>query len=207
MTRAFTGIYAVVDRSLVERPVSFLDELLAAGIRIVQYRAKDGVHRAVVRAMRERTRAAGGVLIVNDDLDAALDADGWHAGQEDLAGHDLAAVRARLGSRIFGVSCGVAREAQGAETTGADYVGVGPFAATATKPDAGPAIGAAGVRAVVVATHLPVVAIGGIDAHNVAEVRRTGAAMAAVVSALARARDPRAAAADLIERWNAAPAP
>jgi thiamine-phosphate pyrophosphorylase len=200
----FAGIYAIIDRSLVHRPVAFLDDILAAGIRLVQYRAKSGVERDVVRAMVVRTRAAGATLIVNDDFDAALEADGWHAGQEDLDGCEAGALRAQLGTRIFGVSCGIPSEARAAEAIGADYVGVGPFAATSTKADAGPAIGASGVRAVVAATRLPVVAIGGIDATNVADAKRTGAAMAAVVSAIACATDPRATAADLIARWNAA---
>jgi thiamine-phosphate pyrophosphorylase len=196
------GIYGIVDRSLVGRPVAFLEELLAAGVRVVQYRAKAGVERDVVRALCERTRAAGAVLIVNDDFEAALEADGWHAGQEDLTGRDPRELRARLGRRLFGLSCGTAGEARAAEAMGANYVGAGPFAATATKADAGPAIGRAGVAAIVAATRLPVVAIGGIDASNLAEVKRSGAAMAAVVSALARASDPRAAAADLIARWR-----
>jgi thiamine-phosphate diphosphorylase len=200
------GIYGIVDRSLVKRPVAFLDEILAAGIRVVQYRAKAGVEREVVRAMLERTRAVGAILIVNDDFEVALEADGWHAGQEDLAGRDVVALRAQLGTRVFGVSCGVAGEARAAAEAGADYVGTGPFAATATKGDAGPAIGIEGVRAVVRATSLPVVAIGGIDANNLAEVKSTGAAMAAVVSALTRSGDPRRAAAQLIARWNAPPA-
>jgi thiamine-phosphate pyrophosphorylase len=94
-------------------------------------------------------------------------------------------------------------EARAAEAAGADYVGVGPFAATLTKPDAGLAIGAAGLRAVVTATSLPVVAVGGVDATNLAQVVRSGAAMAAVASALACAADPRSAAAELVLRWNA----
>jgi thiamine-phosphate diphosphorylase len=203
----FAGIYGIVDRSLVQRPVVFLEQVLAGGIRVVQYRAKSGVDREVVRAMLMRTRAAGAILIVNDDFEAALEADGWHAGQEDLEGRDPSALRARLGWRTFGVSCGTPREALAAEAIGADYAGVGPFAGTATKADAGPAIGEAGVRAVVAATRLPVVAIGGIDAQNLAEVKRTGAAMAAIVSALTRASDPRAAAADLIARWKAPATP
>ena len=165
-------------------------------------------------------RPAAGASIVhvhcrNDDgsntsdvarFEAALEADGWHAGQEDLAGHDVGALRARLGTRVFGVSCGVAEEARAAAAAGADYVGTGPFAVTATKGDAGPAIGIEGVRAVVLATSMPVVAIGGIDTSNLAAVKSSGAAMAAVVSALVRGGDPRAAAAQLIACWNAPPA-
>ena len=199
----FAGIYAVIDRGLTPRPLELLDPLLEAGVRVVQYRAKSGVERAVVRAMHERTQARGAVLIVNDDFDAALEADGWHAGQEDLAACDPRVLRERLGARTFGVSCGLPPEAVAAEQFGADYVGVGPFAATSTKGDAGPAIGSAGVRAVVAATRLPVVAIGGIDAINLADVVRSGADMAAMVSAFARAADPGALAAECVRRWAA----
>jgi thiamine-phosphate diphosphorylase len=163
------------------------------------------VDRDVVRAMRALTRARGAFLIVNDDLEAALEADGWHAGQEDLADHDPRELRARLGDRIFGVSCGVPDEARAAESFGADYVGVGPFAATGTKADAGDAIGAAGIAAVVRATRVPVVAIGGIDAANLGAVASTGASMAAVVSAIARAPDPAGMTRRLVEAWERSP--
>jgi thiamine-phosphate pyrophosphorylase len=142
------------------------------------------------------------MLIVNDDLEAALEADGLHAGQEDLIALDGRALRARLGRRVLGVSCGIASEAQAAETLGADYVGTGPVAATVTKGDAGAPIGAGGLRAVVSATRLPVVAIGGLTLAGLAEVAAAGAAMAAVVSAIARAPDPGAAARAFVERWS-----
>jgi thiamine-phosphate pyrophosphorylase len=197
------GIYGIVDRAVTNDPLVLLDVLLDAGVRVVQYRAKAGVDPAIVRAMHAVTRSRGALLIVNDDLARALEADGWHAGQEDLVAHDPIAARARLGTRVFGVSCGVPAEARAAERFGADYVGVGPFAPTGTKVDAGRAIGEAGVRAVVAATRLPVVAIGGIDASNIASVARSGAAMAAVISAIARASDSGAAARDLVARWHA----
>jgi thiamine-phosphate pyrophosphorylase len=197
------GIYAIVDPGLTERPLELLEALLAGGVRVVQYRAKAGVEREVVRAMHLRTRAQGAALIVNDDFEAALEADGWHAGQEDLVGRDVGELRRRLGGRLFGVSCGVAQEALVAAAFGADYVGTGPFAATTTKADAGPAIGAAGLRAVVAATRLPVVAIGGIDSANLDDVARSGARLAAVASAFARAADPQALAAELVMRWRA----
>lgn len=198
----FAGIYGIIDAGLVGEPVAFGAMLLSAGIRVLQYRAKGGVDRSVLAALLGRTRAAGALLIVNDDLDAALAADGWHGGQEDLALHDRGALRARLGTRVFGISAASPAEARAAQSAGADYLGVGPFAPTHTKADAGPAIGAAGVRAVVAATRLPVVAIGGIGLHNLTEVVSCGAAMAAVISALARAPDPAATARALIAAWR-----
>lgn len=199
----FDGIYAIVDGAVSARPLQLLAAVLRGGARVVQYRAKAGVDRDLVRAMHAATRAAGARLIVNDDLAAALEADGWHAGQEDLARYDVAAARRSLGRRTFGISCATAAEARRAEAAGADYVGVGPFAATASKLDAGPAIGEAGIRAVAAATRLPVVAIGGIDAANLAGVVAAGASMAAIISAIALAPDPETATTELVGRWRA----
>jgi thiamine-phosphate pyrophosphorylase len=196
------GIYAIVDRASTADPLALLDAILAGGIRVVQYRAKAGVDRSLVRALHARTQAADALLVINDDFEAAFDADGWHAGQEDLAGRDLGGVRARLGERIFGVSCGVAAQAREAVAAGADYVGTGPFAGTATKGDAGAPIGAPGVAAVVAAVARPVVAIGGIGLGNLAAVRASGARMAAVISALAQASDPQERARALVRCWD-----
>ncbi len=151
--------------------------------------------------MRARTQHVGAVLIVNDDFDAALEADGWHAGQDDLAGRDLARDRAKLGDRLFGVSCGIASEAIAAVGFGADYVGTGPFAGTASKEDAGAPIGAAGIAAVVAVIHKPVVAIGGIGLDDLAAVRSSGAAMAAVIAAIAHAPNPEQRTRELVARW------
>src|SRR5271156_1803614 len=168
-----SGIYAIVDRGLTADPVGLLDAVLAAGVGVVQYRAKDGVDPAVVRALHARTRAGGALLIVNDDLEAALLADGVHLGQEDLALYDAADVRARLGTRLLGISCGEPEEARAAEKAGADYIGVGPFARTATKADAGRAMGVEGIRGVAAATRLPAVAVGGIGPADIAAVVRS----------------------------------
>jgi thiamine-phosphate pyrophosphorylase len=199
----FSGIYAIIDSGVSADPLGMLDAVMAAGIRLVQYRSKTGVDRRILRAMLERARPREVRLVVNDDLDAAMEADGWHAGQEDLAGRDLDAVRTRLGSRIFGISAALPQEARVAEAVGADYVGAGPFAATATKGDAGAAIGAEGIARVVEATRLPVVAIGGIDVTNLDRVAASGAAMAAVISAITNSNAPEFAARALVDRWRA----
>lgn len=196
------GIYGIVDDVAVKAPLELADALLAGGVRVVQYRAKRGVDRGLLRALVGRVRAAGGILVVNDDLEAALEADGWHAGQEDLVGRDLAEIRGRLGSRLLGISAGVPSEARLAEAAGADYVGVGPFAATGSKPDAGEAIGTAGIADVVRSTSLPVVAIGGIALSSLPDVVRSGASMAAVISAFALAPDPEEAVRTFVGRWR-----
>ena len=172
-------------------------------MRLLQYRDKSGVDRAAVRRLHALTARFGALLIVNDDPAAALLADGLHVGQEDLAALG-GGLRERIGDRILGVSCGVPADLPAALAEGADYVGTGPFAATASKGDAGKPIGAAGLAAVVAASGgLPVAAIGGIGANDLAAVAGAGARMAAVISAVAGAPDPERSARDLVERWQA----
>ncbi len=195
------GIYAIIDRATTPDPERLLEDILEAGVRLVQLRSKAGVDRDLVRALHRRTRPAGAQLIVNDDLEAAGDADGVHLGQADLATvpGDL---RAILGDRILGVSAGNLAELGAALAAGPDYVGTGPFRATGSKADAGGAIGVDGVTAVVRGSPVPVAAIGGIELDDLAAIVRTGARMAAVIAAIARGPDRQANARALVERWQ-----
>ena len=195
------GVYLIVNEG--ERdPVAIARAGLDAGVTVVQYRAKRGIDTAHLRAIRAATAERGALLIVNDDCDATLvfDADGVHLGPDDAGFDRVANVRAALGDRLIGLSCGTEAEARAAGD--ADYLGVGAVYATASKDDAGSPIGIAGMLAVARATHLPVAAIGGITYESLAEVRASGVAMAAVISAVANASDPAEAARALVARWN-----
>lgn len=209
MTRAqraalLRGIYAIVNEAAPANPVELTRAILDGGARIVQYRAKSGIVAAHANAMRQLTRDCGALFIINDDWRAVqtYDADGVHLGPDDARPEDLAAIRAALPDRLIGVSCGTPEEAIAAAD--ADYIGVGSVYATLSKADAGDPIGIAGLCAVAAATHLPVAAIGGITREALSEVRRSGVAMAAVISAIAGAADPRAATEALVRAWNGA---
>ena len=201
MAVALAGIYALLEPHRHADPLAYADALLRGGIRIVQLRAKAGSDVAFVDALVARVRAGGGMTIVNDDVALAARADGLHLGQEDAAEYDLVAVRARLGARVIGLSCGTPADARNAPRV-VDYLGAGPIFATASKADAGGPIGVNGVRAVVEATRLPVAAIGGIALSSLSRVRESGAAMAAVISALAAAANPEAEARAFVHAWN-----
>ncbi len=197
------GIYAIVNEGDRD-PVAIGRAALHAGVRIVQYRAKGGIVPATAVALRRATLECGALCIMNDDAEAALryDFDGVHVGPDDRGFADVVGLREILGERLIGVSCGTAAEALAAEAGGADYLGVGAVYPTATKADAGDPIGIDGLMIVAAATRLPVAAIGGIGPAQIAEIRATGVAMAAVVSAISGARDPQAAAEALVFAWN-----
>ncbi len=199
---ALRGIYAIVEPE--RRPLEpFVDQLLSGGVRLFQVRAKGGITRDRLASLLSRVRAAGGIMLINDDVRLADAADGVHLGQEDAALHDLRALREALGSRIIGLSCGTPAEARAADPGLVDYIGVGPLFATRSKVDAGLPIGVSGARAVVEATALPVAAIGGIDLPAIPRVRETGAAMAAIISALYAGSDCSANARGFVAAWNA----
>ena len=134
--------------------------------------------------------ARGALCLVNDRLDVALacGADGVHLGQDDLP---LARARAIAGAHfVIGVSAGLPDEARRAAAEGADYLGTGSVFATASKPDAGEPIGPEGLERVVLASTLPVVAIGGITSGNARQAMTAGASGVAVISAVMGAADP-----------------
>ena len=139
-------------------------------------------------------RKFGAALFVNDRVDVALlsGADGAHVGQDDLPAREARRLLPR--PRLIGVSAGTKDEARRAQMEGADYIGVGPVFATATKPDAGEPLGLERLAEIAAAISIPVVAIGGITSENVARVFEAGARGAAVVSAVVSAEDISAAA-------------
>ena len=112
-------------------------------------------------------------------------------------------MRSILGpNAIIGLSCDSIEQAIEAEARGANYVGFGPVFPTGTKLDAGPVSGIETLRQVCARVSVPVVAIGGIGASNIAEVAQSGAACAAVISAIVCAKDMAQATKDLLRRFQ-----
>lgn len=201
------GIYAIVNESAQIDPVDLTRAILEGGARIVQYRAKSGIVPEHAQAMRELTRDFGALFIINDDWRAVqtYDADGVHIGPEDARPHELAGIRAALPDRLIGISCGSPDEMRAAEGYDADYIGAGSVYTTNSKADAGDPIGLAGLSAIASGTRLPVAAIGGITLAHLHEVRGCGVSMAAVISAISNAADPRRATAALAGAWTDEP--
>jgi len=201
------GLYVVTDiRLRPERShVQIAQAAIAGGAKLIQLRDKDASDRQYyetaleIRAITSQAQAA---FFVNDrvHIAAAVGADGINIGQSDIP---ISAARAVLGRKtLIGVSAENLEQALRAADEGADYVGFGPVFATATKDDAGAVSGLEILSRVCAECSVPVVAIGGVSAANIRKVAETGAASAAVVSAVVCAEDMVAATADLIRRFQ-----
>ena len=195
------GLYVIIDPDACGgRPaVDVASAALEGGASIIQWRDKrrdKGDQLADARSIRALCRDHGALFIANDHIDLAIavDADGVHLGQHDLP---LDVARPIAGaSMIIGVSTNNVEEARAAEAGGADYVAVGAIFATASKDVTRPA-SIERLREIKSAVRVPVVAIGGINAPNIAQVVDAGADAAAVIGAVCGAEDVRAAAAEL----------
>jgi thiamine-phosphate pyrophosphorylase len=166
---------------------------VAAGVSLVQYRAKDQSLRAMLaEALELKELCRGARFVVNDRVEVALavEADGVHLGQDDLP---CDAARRLLGpGKIIGVTVGSLMEARAAARQGADYLGVSPIFPTGTKPDAGAPTGLALLRDIRKAVSLPLAAIGGITLANCPEVIAAGADLVCAISAVVITADVRA---------------
>ena len=199
MRRPRLDLYFVTDQVMAagRRVEHVVAEAVAGGVTCVQLRddaLPADVLIAQARALKAILAPAGVPLIVNNRLDVARasGADGVHVGQNDAPPRHA---REAVGpDGIVGLSITDPDQLAAVAWDLVDYVGVGPVVATATKPDAAPAMGLAGLVACRARTSRPMVAIGGIDAVNAAEVMATGVDGIAVVRAINAAVDPRAAA-------------
>lgn len=190
-------LYGFIDTGYLagRSPAELTRALVAGGVDIIQVRAKELSHAQRVDlalAVVGAARTASVPVIINDDIDAAIEsgAAGVHLGQEDWA----ATSRDRLaGMRIIGISTHSLAQAVQAERDGATYIGVGPVFATGTKPHVAP-VGLELVKQVAGKVAVPFFAIGGVTLKNIAEVQAAGATRLAVVSAILNAPDVATAA-------------
>ena len=197
-------LYAVTDQMWLkegEKLADVVESVLQNGATFLQIREKDLAEDAFeAEAERLKTLCAqyGVPFVVNDSVEIALqcDADGVHVGQSDIKGRDI---RAIIGpDKILGISAGTVEEAVAAEKAGADYIGVGAVFPTGTKKNATPMTMEL-LKEIVSSVSIPVVAIGGISAENILQLRGSGVDGVAVVSAIFAAEDPGKATADLLK--------
>ena len=185
-------LYLILDRQvnadnklfeIAERSIRF-------GVDVIQLRDKTGCAKdtlkcfeGIIRATRWRVP-----VIMNDRVDLAVmgHADGVHLGQDDVPLKDA---RRIIGHEAaIGISCQTYDQARRAEREGADYIGFGSVFKTLTKPERGP-MDLTLLARVVRNIKIPVFAIGGINAGNIAVLRGTGARRFAVCRAICQAKN------------------
>lgn len=179
-------LYLVVDELNTRKlsPQELVAHYYRAGGRVAQLRMKGWEARDLYRLARELMKAHRELLlIINDRLDVALaaGAHGVHLGTNDLP---MSAIEELRGDLIVGISARTETAVRRAVKAGADYIGVSAVFPTSSKKRQ-PVVGLQGLKRVVAASPVPVVAIGGINADNIARVLRSGALAAAVISAVA----------------------
>jgi thiamine-phosphate pyrophosphorylase len=178
-------------------PWSHLEQsvrLCRGGARWIQLRMKSAdaeTWLATARSVVQVCREHGTLCLINDNVEVALasGAAGVHLGKLDLG---WAEARRRLGPRrIVGGTVNNLEDALRASGAGClDYVGIGPWRFTRNKLNLAPVLGAAGIRQLLPSLGaLPAWVIGGVDVADLAGIRQTGAAGAAVSSALFQGGD------------------
>ena len=196
------GLYLVTDRDLCgDRSLEdVILQSIRGGARYVQIREKDQSTRDFIEEalrIKEILKHYSVPLIINDRVDVALavKADGVHVGQADMP-YKMA--RSLMGpGAIIGLSVETWEDVEEAETLDCDYIGVSPVFDTPTKTDTKGAWGLDGLARIRAFSRHRLVAIGGLNASNAADVIKAGADYVAVVSAVCAAPDPEAASREL----------
>ncbi len=194
-------LYAVTDRGFVGKQTLYeqIEDALRGGVTVLQLREKDLSEDEYVKEavqVKKLCDKYGVALIINDSVDVALrsGADGVHVGIEDMAVSDI---RKRVPDGfIIGATAKTVEQARSAEADGADYLGVGAVFPSPTKKNA-IRITPEQLKNITDSVSVPAVAIGGITADNVDEIKDCGVDGVAVVSAIFGADDIESAAAEL----------
>lgn len=206
-----TGLYAITPAtSQSEQLYQQVEAALTGGAQVVQYRDKSldsQRRRREASALLARCRAHGRLLIINDDVDLAVEigADGVHLGRED---GDIAAARRQLGpTALIGATCHQRLDwAEEAVAAGASHVAFGRFFASRSKPLA-PAAPIELLRLARQRLRVPIVAIGGITLDNACTLIEAGADAIALIEGLFGSSDIHGRAAQLQQLFTDPQAP
>src|SRR5260370_33225540 len=172
-------LYVILDAGMLTEPAGHTaQKLMDAGVKLLQYRAKNAAARELwneSRAIAEAAQRAKCIFVVNDRPDVAYlaGADGVHVGQDDLG---VEQARKVVGpDRWVGVSTHSLEQFRKAAASSADYIAVGPIFHTSSKANPDPVVGTELLRRVRALTGKPIVAIGGITLERAADGLAAGA--------------------------------
>ena len=199
-----SGLYVIIDTLFLKghSHIEVASQAVRGGAKTIQLR--DKVHSKkellpIAQQLRNLCAEHNVLFIMNDylDLAVAVDADGLHLGQDDLP---IKLARKLLPiDKILGGSARTIEQATTAQSEGADYIAVGSMYPTTSKETA-VVVGLERLRQIRQAVTLSLVAIGGINKDNVAQVMAAGADSVAVISAVLGAVDVEEASRQIVDR-------
>lgn len=197
------GLYVIIDPEVTagRDPLDIAKAAINGGARMLQLRDKlrdKGEILPLATEIQKLCQANDADLIINDhaDLAATVGSAGMHVGQTDLP---VAQARSVLSAQqVIGRSNHEMEELTESAQMGADHLAFGAIYATGTKGVGRPPQGPERLQLARQITQLPLVAIGGINAENVAPVVQAGADAICVTAAIGLAPEPEAAAARLV---------
>ena len=171
-------VYAVTDRTWLNGQTleEQVEQTIKGGATLIQLREKELENDAFLEQaikIKKITDKYHIPFIINDNVEIALavNADGVHVGQKEM---EAGEVRKKMGeNKIIGVSVQTVEQALLAQKQGADYLGVGAVFSTSTKLDASE-VSLETLQQICKAVSIPVVAIGGITAKNVLQLKKSG---------------------------------
>jgi len=195
-------LYLVTDEKMsLDRDISYVvEQAVEGGVTMVQLREKELNTREFIKRslnLKKLLSKYDVPLIINDRVDIALavEADGVHVGQSDMPYEYVKRLIPK--KMMLGLSVETLDQAVEAEKYDLDYLSVSPIFFTPTKTNLYREWGIEGLRKLRSITKHKLIAIGGINSSNVAEVIRAGADGVAVVSAICAAEDPKATSKEL----------
>jgi len=187
------GVYWLTPSGISDtrKLVSLAGEVLNGGVCMVQYREKSLTNKKrydQALQLKKICAAYNVPFIVNDCLELAqsINADGVHIGKEDSS---LELARSALGEKkIIGVSCyNDLDKAKKIVRNGADYIALGRFHPSKTKPNA-PTCSLEILKNAANKISIPIIAIGGINLDNAPNLIRHGATHIAIIDAISKAK-------------------
>ena len=188
-----SGIYLISDYKnlAIDDLLDKTEKILDVGISLFQFRDKNSkyeIKKSTALKLQTLCKKYNTLFIINDDVVLAkeISADGVHLGRNDM---DINMARKILGDKIIGVSCyNNLEDAITAEIMGADYIALGSFFNSPTKPEA---------RKIAIdllpiaksKLNIPVVAIGGITPENGKQLVDNKADFLAIISGIYASTD------------------
>ena len=156
-----------------------IQKACTSGVELVQLRLKNQPEKVVLETAekaREITAKFQTRLIINDyyKIAATVKADGVHLGKTDTS--PTIARKAMASWQIIGGTANTLEDCEALLTQNIDYIGLGPFRFTETKENLSPVLGLNGYLTIIeeLKTSVPIIAIGGIVADDIAAIMKTG---------------------------------